>query len=64
MRHLLLTENITADGRTEMLDEWFSPSPDGDMQDWLIPFSARGDLASGALVTAGHERSSPVAWWK
>lgn len=35
MRRLLLTENVTADGRIEMLDEWFDPSPDGDIQDWL-----------------------------
>ena len=25
MRRLLLTENITADGRIEMLDDWFNP---------------------------------------
>lgn len=33
MRRLLLTENITADGRIEMLDDWFDPSPDGDVDD-------------------------------
>jgi dihydrofolate reductase len=29
MRNLFLTENITADGRTEMLDDWFDPSRSG-----------------------------------
>lgn len=33
MRKLMLTENITADGRIEMLDEWFNPSPTGDVSD-------------------------------
>ena len=42
MRRLLLTENITADGRIEMLDEWFNPSPDGDIQDWLEQLAPSG----------------------
>lgn len=33
MRRLVLTENITVDGRIEMLDDWFDPSPDGDFSE-------------------------------
>ena len=30
MRSLVVIENITLDGRIEMLDDWFSPLPSGD----------------------------------
>jgi dihydrofolate reductase len=30
MRNLFLTENITADGRIEMLDDWFDPGRSGE----------------------------------
>ncbi len=30
MRTLLLTENISSDGRIELLDDWFDPSRSGD----------------------------------
>ncbi len=46
MRRLLLTENITADGRIEMLDDWFTPSPqDGasDVQDEMERLRASAD---------------------
>ncbi|WP_338749209.1 dihydrofolate reductase family protein [Janibacter alittae] len=46
MRRLLLTENTTADGRVEMLDEWFDPSPTGDasdVQDELERLAATSD---------------------
>ncbi len=35
MRRLLLNENITADGRIEMLDEWFNPSPDAEFAEGM-----------------------------
>ena len=50
MRRLLLTENITADGRIEMLDEWFDPSPDGDIQDWLEGMDHLGGSSDAVLV--------------
>lgn len=53
MRRLLLTENITADGRIEMLDEWFDPSPDGDIQDWLDEMQRLG--ASDGAVLVGRQ---------
>ena len=53
MRRLLLTENITADGRIEMLDEWFNPSPEGDIQDWLDGMERLG--ASSDAVVVGRQ---------
>jgi len=50
MRRLLLTENITADGRIEMLDEWFDPSPGGDIQDWLDEMERLGASSGAVLV--------------
>lgn len=50
MRRLLLTENITADGRIEMLDEWFNPSPDGDIQDWLDGMERLGASSDAVLL--------------
>lgn len=50
MRRLLLTENITADGRIEMLDEWFDPSPDGGIQDWLDGMQRLGASSDAVLV--------------
>jgi dihydrofolate reductase len=50
MRRLLLTENITADGRIEMLDEWFNPSPDGDIQDWLEEMERLGASSDAVLL--------------
>lgn len=50
MRRLLLIENITADGRIEMLDEWFDPSPDGDIRGWLGEVESRGSSSDAVLV--------------
>lgn len=50
MRRLLLTENITADGRIEMLDEWFDPSPEGNIQDWLDAVEIQGASSDAILV--------------
>jgi dihydrofolate reductase len=50
MRRLLLTENVTADGRIEMLDEWFNPSPDGDIADWLDAMERLGASSDAVLL--------------
>ena len=50
MRRLLLTENITADGRIEMLDDWFDPSPEGDIQDWLDAMERLGASSDAVLL--------------
>jgi len=47
---LLLTENITADGRIEMLDDWFNPSPEGEIQDWLEGMERLGASSDGVLL--------------
>ena len=50
MRRLLLTENITADGRIEMIDDWFDPSPEGDISDWLEGMQRLGASSDAVLV--------------
>lgn len=50
MRRLLLTENITADGRIEMLDDWFDPSPEGEIQDWLDAMDRLGASSDAVLL--------------
>lgn len=50
MPRLLLTENITADGRIEMLDEWFDPSPGGDIGDWLDATERLGASSDAVLL--------------
>ncbi|WP_432477145.1 dihydrofolate reductase family protein [Nocardioides sp. GXQ0305] len=50
MRRLLLTENITADGRIEMLDDWFNPSPEGGIQEWLDGMERWGASSGSVLV--------------
>jgi dihydrofolate reductase len=50
MRRLLLNENITADGRIEMLDDWFNPSPDGDNQDLADGMERLGASSDSVLL--------------
>jgi dihydrofolate reductase len=50
MRRLLVTENMTADGRIEMLDDWFNPSPEGDIQDWLDGMERLGASSDAVLL--------------
>lgn len=50
MRRLLLTENITADGRIEMLDDWFDPSPQGDVSDLQDELQRQGAESDAILL--------------
>ncbi|KHL11112.1 dihydrofolate reductase [Mumia flava] len=50
MRRLLLNENITADGRIEMLDSWFDPSPEGDVDDLQAELQRQGEASDGVLL--------------
>jgi dihydrofolate reductase len=50
VRRLLLTENMTADGRIEMLDEWFNPSPDGDVEDLQDEMERQGASSDAVLL--------------
>jgi dihydrofolate reductase len=62
MRRLLLVENITADGRIEMLDDWFDPSPEGDIQDWLDEMK-RWEAASDALLVGRQTFEDFRGYW-
>ncbi|WP_431813431.1 dihydrofolate reductase family protein [Kocuria sp. cx-455] len=50
MRRLLLTENITVDGRIEMLDDWFDPSPQGDVGDLQEELDRQGASSDAVLL--------------
>lgn len=50
MRRLLLTENITADGRIEMLDGWFNPSPEGEVSDLQDEMERQGATSDAVLL--------------
>lgn len=48
--HLVVTQNMTVDGRIEMLDDWFDPSPqDQDVADLQEEMSRQGDAAAAML---------------
>jgi dihydrofolate reductase len=48
MRRLIVTENITVDGRIEMLDDWFDPADDAD--DVQEEMQRQGSEADAMLV--------------
>ncbi|WP_194818709.1 dihydrofolate reductase family protein [Nocardia sp. XZ_19_385] len=50
MRRLLVTENITADGRIEIIDEWFGPTPDAGIEDWLHATKRVGASSDAVLL--------------
>ena len=51
MRRLVVTENITVDGRIEMLDDWFDPGRDGsDVADLQEEMTRQGEATDGLLV--------------
>ena len=47
MRPLVLTQNVTADGSIEMLDDWFDPSADDSDQ---LEITARDSAACDAIL--------------
>lgn len=50
MRRLVLTENITVDGCVEMLDDWFNPSPQGDVGDLQEELDRQGAASDAVLL--------------
>jgi dihydrofolate reductase len=48
---LVVTQNMTVDGRIEMLDDWFDPSPhDQDVADLQEEMSRQGDASAAMLL--------------
>jgi dihydrofolate reductase len=48
--HLVVTQNMTVDGRIEMIDDWFDPSPqDQDVADLQEEMSRQGDACAAML---------------
>ncbi|MEV3962540.1 dihydrofolate reductase family protein [Nocardia sp. NPDC050193] len=50
MRTLAITQNITVDGRIEMLGDWFDPQDQGDSQDLMDELHRQDSTADGFLV--------------
>ncbi len=49
--HLVVTENISLDGRIEFLDPWFDPSPeDQDVADLQEEMDRQGDASAAMLL--------------
>ena len=53
MRTLAITQNITIDGSVEMLDDWFDPTDQDQMED-LLDEVHRQDAAADAFL-AGRQ---------
>lgn len=49
MRTLAITQNLTLDGAVEMLDDWFDPQAQGDLED-LMEERRRQDAAADAFL--------------
>jgi dihydrofolate reductase len=62
MPRLLLTENITVDGRIEMIDEWFDPSLEGHIQPWLDAVDRQG-ASSDAMVLGRQTFEDFRGYW-
>jgi dihydrofolate reductase len=63
MRRLLLNENITADGRIEMLDEWFDPSPDAEFAEGMQEEMERQGASSDAVLLGRQTFEDFRGYW-
>jgi dihydrofolate reductase len=63
MRRLLLNENITADGRIEMLDEWFKPSPDAEFAEGMQEEMERQGASSDAVLLGRQTFEDFRGYW-
>jgi dihydrofolate reductase len=54
--------NITADGRNEMLDDWFNPFARRDIQDWLDAMERLG-ASSDAVLQGRHTFEDFRGYW-
>ncbi|WP_114558905.1 dihydrofolate reductase family protein [Desertihabitans aurantiacus] len=50
MRTLAITQNVTLDGSIEMLQEWFDPQAQGEMDDLMEELQRQDEQADGFLV--------------
>jgi dihydrofolate reductase len=63
MRRLVLTENITADGRIEMLDDWFDPSSRGEEVTDLQEEMERQGSTSDAMLLGRQTFEDFRGYW-
>jgi len=50
MGRLVVTQNITVDGRIEFLDDWFQPSPDSGYDDLQEEMDRQGSATAAMLL--------------
>lgn len=60
MRRLVITQNITADGSVEMLDDWFDPSADDED---MAEVMRRDDARNDALVLGRQTFEDFRGYW-
>jgi dihydrofolate reductase len=63
MRRVLLDENITADGRIEMLDEWFNPSPNAESAEGMQDEMERLGTSSDAVLLGRQTFEDFRGYW-
>ncbi len=59
----MLNENITADGRIEMLDEWFDPSPDAEFAEGMQEEMERQGASSDAVLLGRQTFEDFRGYW-
>ena len=63
MRTLAITQNITLDGRIEMLDDWFDAQGQGDMTD-LMDEMGRHRAAADSLLVGRQTFTDMRGYWR
>lgn len=63
MRTLAITQNITLDGRIEMLDDWFDAQGQGDMTD-LMDEMSRHRAAADSLLVGRQTFTDMRGYWR
>ncbi|GAA2017712.1 dihydrofolate reductase family protein [Pseudokineococcus marinus] len=65
MRTLAITQNVTLDGRVEMLGDWFVPQAQGDADNGdLLEENRRQDAAADALLVGRRTFEDLRGYWR
>ena len=65
MRTLVMTQNITVDGSIEMLDDWFAPQGDEDVDNSdVVEWSQRASADADALLLGRRTFEDMRGYWR
>jgi dihydrofolate reductase len=65
MRKLIVIQNMTLDGRIEMLDDWFDPQGSGDVDNSdLVEENRRQDGSADGLLVGRNTFESFRSYWR